>query len=150
MTEACEEYSVCVSEEMPIHKGLEFIKQVNPGLFWSDRVIDQAVSVCCEIIETMSLRSVWEAGLSSRWNEWMQRFRDEQIDIAEQLQDRKSTIAVSGSMLTIVNRVVQNGVTWSVVACPEQDGVLRLSRRNRLTPVFVDSVFRVVLRSRRK
>lgn len=151
------EYGVCLSEpeDQEQHDGhlvdkIEDLRQIDPGKFWSQSTLDDAFRICCVICEQSGgeLGSVWRAGLMQHWNLWMQRFRENGMDLEQQLKDRQHTITVPRASLSIGFLVLHEGVTWTVSSRdPMRVVVARHGRESMINRL--ERSIEVVLRTRR-
>jgi hypothetical protein len=129
------EYDVCLSEQTRLVDKLDALRGIDPSLFWSQQQLDEALACCCSILEETggSLQPVWAYGMAMCWNQWMDRFRREQMSLDKQLQERASTIQIPEQSLEVGSLVIMDGVTWKVTALEEQQiACLRGDRTTRV------------------
>lgn len=113
------EYGVCLSENGEgghLVDKIEALRDIDPEKFWSQSVIDEALRLCCVIIEQTGgdLHAIWRAKMYVQWNAWMTRFRELGIDLDLQLRDRQGVILVPYEQTTVRSLVLHDGVTWRV------------------------------------
>jgi hypothetical protein len=151
------EYGVCLSEpeDQEVSDGhlvdkIEDLRQIDPRMFWSQSTLDEAFRICCVICEQSGgeLGAVWRAGMMQHWNLWIQRFRENGMDLEQQLQDRQNTIMVPHTSVGHGFLVLHDGVTWTVNSSEPERFVIVRSDSNRVVNRNANRTIEVVLRSK--
>lgn len=152
------EYGVCLSEpeDQELSDGhlvdkIEDLRQIDPRMFWSQQTLDEAFRICCVICEQSGgeLGAVWRAGMAEHWNLWMERFRENGMDLQQQLLDRQNTITVPRGSLSFGFLVLYDGVTWTVSSKDPCRVVIARHGRECMINRVADRSIEVVLRQRR-
>lgn len=152
------EYGVCLSEpeDQVLSDGhlvnkIEDLRQIDPRMFWSQKTLDEAFRICCVICEQSGgeLGSVWRAAMAEHWNLWMERFRENGMDLQQQLRDRQNTITVPLASVAFGFMVLHEGVTWTVSCSEPERFVIVRHGSDRIVNRIADRSIEIVLRSRR-
>lgn len=151
------EYGVCLSEpeDQEQHDGhlvdkIEDLRQIDPRMFWSQKTLDEAFRICSVICEQSGgeLGAVWRAGMAEHWNLWMARFRENGMDLDQQLRDRQNTITVPRASVAFGFLVLHEGVTWTVSSSEPERFVIVRHGSDRIVNRIADRSIEIVLRSR--
>jgi len=151
------EYGVCLSEpeDQEYQDGhlldkIEDLRQIDPRMFWSQKTLDEAFRICCVVCEQSGgeLGSVWRAGLMQHWNLWMERFRENGMDLDQQLRDRQNTITVPRASVAFGFLVLHDGVTWTVSCSEPERFVIVRNGSDRIVNRTAGRTIEVVLRCR--
>jgi len=152
------EYGVCLSEpeDQELEDGhlvdkIEDLRQIDPRMFWSQKTLDEAFRICCVICEQSGgeLGSVWRAGMAEHWNLWMERFRENGMDLEQQLQDRQNTITVPRTSVGHGWRILHDGLTWTVSSSEPERFVIVRPKSNLVINRNANRTIEVVLFVRR-